>query len=372
MDFEVCVIGAGAVGISIARKFSMNGKKTLLIEKNKWFGAETSSRNSEVIHAGIYYETNSLKKSLSIKGKNMLYRYAERNNIPHAAVGKLIVASASSQLKPLQKIYNQGISNGLTDLRLLSKGELNGLEPHLRGEAAIHSPSTGIIDSHALMLQELTDFENTGGIVSYNTSFKSAIRSSNGWVVSINDADDFSFTSRIIINAAGHSALNVGKFVESNLNYHGLRNHFVKGNYFSLTGAPPFSHLIYPIPEKSGLGIHSTRDLSGRTKFGPDVDELVLKQRIQDSDYAVNKDSHKKFVKAIACYYPDIVTRTIIPDYCGIRPKMCLNGDVVNDFIFRFCHCGSASYVELLGIESPGLTASLAIGDAIFDKLKEY
>lgn len=369
-DYDVCVIGAGVMGIAIARECAISGYSTLLIDKCSSFGTTTSARNSEVIHSGLYYETGSNKHIFCLEGKKKLYSYLENNAVPHRKIGKAIVATSERQISNINELMLQGVSNGIQDLLFLSKNELRKIEPNVTGYAAILSPTTGIMDSHKFMIQMLADFENNSGNISFKTEFESASKISDGWLIKICGIDDFHLKIRVLINAAGHTALRVGRNTESNLEYSQYENYFVKGSYFSLMGPSPFRRLIYPIPSEIGLGIHSTIDLGGATRFGPDTQVIDLNGfEPQICDYSVDEDLRQKFTREIKRYFPAIDERVITPNYSGIRPKIKYNGSVIKDFIIRSDFTEDRGYVELMGIESPGLTSCLAISEHIIQSI---
>jgi len=357
-DFDNVVIGAGVVGLAVARELSKRGS-TLLIEKNKTFGEEVSSRNSEVIHSGIYYKENSKKAFHCQRGKELLYGYCKKNNIPHKKIGKLIVSEESSS-KKLHDLLEQGKKNGLHDLVFLDREELLDLEPELTASKAILSPSTGIIDSHSFMQSLLTDFENEKTHTLFKTTVLGIDCKDAEYEIEIKNPDDskFMFTAKNVVSAAG---LHTSSLFDRTKGKGAIKRYSVKGvkgNYYSYSGKSPFSRLIYPLPDKYGLGIHSTLDLSGKLKFGPDVD-------LSDDTLDVNTDLKEKFSKAIRSYWTSFDESKLHPDYSGLRPKIVKNSEFYTDFIFQTLKKRNGTLLFLHGIESPGLTSSLSIGEYI-------
>lgn len=359
--FDVCVVGAGVVGLAIAREFCVRGKTVLIIEKSSHYGTEISSRNSEVIHAGIYYPKDSLKATLCVEGKERLYQYCRERSISHRRIGKLIVAQSDTQMADLDDLRKKADANGVRDLEFVSKIGLNQLEPFVSGACALYSPSTGIIDSHELMTSFVGEIESCGGLLSLNTAFVSADRDPMGFKVLVESVDEnFEFRCERLVNAAGldcrEVALRIGGIEEAAV----PQLYYCKGSYFSLLGLSPFRHLIYPMPEANttGLGIHATLDLTGRARFGPDV------EYIEDQGYDVAESSKEKFVNAIRLYFPSLDESKLCPAYAGIRPKLQGQGEPQQDFQIDSPYHG---LVNLFGIESPGLTSCLAIANRVAD-----
>lgn len=365
MDKVDCiVIGAGIIGLAVAKEMAEHGFETILVEREKSFGMITSSRNSEVIHAGIYYPTNSLKAKLCVKGNELLYQYCKNNHIATKKCGKLIVATHNNQLPDLNKIYQQAKSNGVQDLSIITAKEAISLEPNLNCVAAISSGLTGIIDSHSLMLSLLGKFENAGGHVVYQAPFVSAkYTDNNQFDVHIGGDSDAHVETKFLINCAGLSAPNVAKHIEGMPAQKIPKAYFAKGNYFSLTGKSPFTRLIYPIPEPGGLGIHLTIDMNGAAKFGPDVEWLNVESE-SDINYQVDEDRSNQFYASIKNYWPNIQENSLVPDYSGVRPKITADGSA--DFLFQTqSDHGLEGLINLYGFESPGLTSSLAIAEHV-------
>lgn len=373
-NFDHCIIGAGVIGLAIAFKLSQQQPqaKILLIESHSQFGSETSSRNSEVIHAGIYYPEDSLKAKLCLQGRDQLYQFCQDYGVPHKRIGKLIVASASNDLHKLETIQKNAQKNGLF-LNLLNQKECHKLEPNVTAKAALISPDTGIIDSHTYMQTLLTLAQQQGVLYSPNTHFLTAEATSQGFHVQVNTADGpFNFSCQYLINSAGLHA----PAVAASMTTHNMANakssanrlssipqyHFCRGQYFSYQAKAPFSHLIYPLPSdnNAGLGIHATLDLSGQVRFGPDV------EFIKTLDYSLDESRKEDFIRAIQPYFPTLDPSKLVPSYCGVRPKLTGPDERAADFIIQTQNeHNMVGLINLFGIESPGLTASLAIADRI-------
>jgi L-2-hydroxyglutarate oxidase LhgO len=364
---DAVVIGAGVVGLAVARALALSprfsGKELLVLEEANAIGTGTSSRNSEVIHAGIYYPQGSLKAALCVQGRAMLYDYCAERGINHQRCGKLIVATNESQVSQLQSIIAKAVANDVHDLVLLTRAQARELEPQLECVAAVHSPSTGIIDSHALMLSLQGDFENAGGLTVLNTSVASVFIGSSAIKIVMRDGSEIH--TKTLINAAGLSAPKIA------LNMQGLdakfipQAYFAKGNYFTLSGKSPFSRLIYPVPEAAGLGVHLTLDLGGQAKFGPDV------QWVQSADdLVVNPARGDAFYAEVRKYWPGLQDGALIAGYAGMRPKINAPTEAAADFMIQGPKDhGIAGLVNLFGIESPGLTSSMAIGGLVVELL---
>ena len=368
---QTVVLGAGVVGLAVARQLSLEGREVLLLEAADAFGTGTSSRNSEVIHAGIYYPAGSLKAKLCVQGRKLLYSYCQERHIPHKQCGKLIVATSASQVAQLASIQAKADANGVLgadQLSLLSATQAQAMEPALQCEAALWSPGTGIIDSHALMLSYLGDFENAGGMLALNSQFLSAqvLQEAGQTQFIVRTLDGTELLADQVINSTGLIAPQVARqFAGSNLAQLPLA-YFAKGNYFSLTGRSPFSRLIYPVPEVAGLGVHLTLDMAGQAKFGPDVEWVE-----SPDDLSVNPSRGDAFYAEVRKYWPGLKDGALMPSYAGIRPKINAPHEKAADF----CIMGPASHgvpglVHLLGIESPGLTSSLAIANEVSQALK--
>jgi L-2-hydroxyglutarate oxidase LhgO len=353
-ETEAVVIGAGAVGLAVARQLVLSGIDTVILEKNDHIGMETSARNSEVIHAGIYYPRHSLKARLCVEGKRLLYDFCATHGVPHKRLGKLIVGQAGQQAQ-LATLAKAAADNGVDDLKPLTKKEIAGLEPEIRAQEGLFSPSTGIIDSHQYMLALLGDMTVVRG------AQVSAIRhEADSWFLAIESGDeDIALRARLLVNAAGLWAQSVAARIEGLADVPPL--FLAKGNYAGLSAKSPFRHLVYPIPEPGGLGVHVTLDMGGRARFGPNVEWLDSNDPAT-IDYTVSPDIAARFAPVVATYWPGITAEMLSPDYSGVRPKLSGPGQPNADFRIDGPQVhGLPGLVNLFGIESPGLTASLAI-----------
>ena len=365
LDTDAVVIGAGVVGLACARALALRGHDVLVIEALDSFGTVTSSRNSEVIHAGLHYPPNSLKARLCVAGKQRLYEYCAARGIAHRRCEKLIVATSSDQVAHLDAILEVARANGVRDLSLLTAAQANELEPELRCVAALRSPSTGIVDSHAFMLSLLADLESHGGSVVFRSPLLSAATTSEGIELRVGGQEPATVVAGLVVNAAGLNASDVARRID------GLRpdtipdTRFCKGNYFGLEGRAPFSRLVYPVPEAAGLGVHLTLDLGGQARFGPDT-EWLSATHPDAIDYAVDAERGNAFNAEIRRYWPGLRDGSLRAAYSGVRPKIFVAGAPVGDFVISgpSTH-GVPRLVNLFGIESPGLTSSLAIADAV-------
>ncbi|MBU3582443.1 NAD(P)/FAD-dependent oxidoreductase [Polynucleobacter sp. 15G-AUS-farblos] len=362
---DCVVIGAGVVGLAVAREMALQGRDTILLERENAFGTISSARNSEVIHAGIYYPKGSIKAQLCVQGNRMLYEYCRTHQVSTQAYGKLIVASDDSQLDDLQAILYKAQNNHVPDIRIISGEEAKTLEPQLHCSAAILSASTGIVDSHGYMLSLLGGFEDAGGMVAYQSPLISAkalgTNAENGFALEIGGADGMHIQTRLLINCAGLSAPAIAQRIEGLSASQVPKAYFAKGNYFSLSGKSPFTHLIYPIPEPGGLGVHLTLDMGGQAKFGPDVEWLDIESENQ-IDYTVNPKRSEGFYEAVRRYWPGLKDGALQPDYSGVRAKIVPPNAPAGDFCFNGPReHGLQGLFNLYGFESPGLTSSLAI-----------
>jgi L-2-hydroxyglutarate oxidase LhgO len=358
---DVIVIGAGVIGLAIAAKLSARFKQILVIERNQHFGEETSSRNSEVIHAGIYYPDDSLKASLCVKGKQQLYTYCQQRHIPHQKIGKLLVAHGDDDEHYLLQTIQQAERNGVNDLIWQSESMLKHTTPALSATAALLSPSTGIIDVHSYMQSLLAQAESQGALFVAQTEFINAQQSTQGFNVTLNSQNEISqLNCTYLINCAGLAASTIAKNINEMPTQCIPQVHYCRGHYFSYKGKSPFKQLIYPIPSKNGLGIHASLDISGRLKFGPDT------EYISDIDYGVSLELKGKFAQAIQQYYPGLDVHKLQPDYAGIRPKLQGEADGFKDFVIQDSREHKLDgLINLFGIDSPGLTSSLAIADYV-------
>jgi L-2-hydroxyglutarate oxidase LhgO len=357
---DAVVIGAGAVGLAVARALALVGREVIVVERADAIGTETSSRNSEVIHAGIYYPRGSLKAQTCVEGRERLYAYCAERGIPHKRLGKLIVAGDERQLAGLADLKRKAEANGVCNLTWLDADEARRLEPALACVGALLSPSTGIVDSHAFMLALQGDAEAAGAMIAFNTPVLGATIGNDGIALETGGDQPLRLLARTVVNSAGlHAPALAGKFK-------GLPKsavppgHFAKGNYYTLAGKAPFSRLIYPAPEAAGLGVHITIDLAGQARFGPDV------EWIESIDYTVDPGRAQSFYAAIRTYWPGLPDGALQPGYAGIRPKLQAPGQPAMDFVIQGpADHGIRGLVNLFGIESPGLTASLAIADRV-------
>ena len=352
-QLDCVVVGAGVVGLAVSRALALAGRDVVVLEAEPHIGMHASSRNSEVIHAGLYYPQNSLKARLCVQGREMLYAYCNVHRIEHRRLGKLIVATGPKDIDRLHALRNQAASNGVRDLVLLDTDEVNELEPDVSCAAALLSPSTGIIDSHEFMTALQADLEGRGGAVVLDSAVKNVEATDNGLRF---ESDGRSFVCKTMVNAAGARAQDLVRSLVS-----GVPQRFLaKGHYFAYQGKSPFRHLIYPLPSGGGLGIHATNDLSGAARFGPDV------MWVDAIDYDFDESRKQDFVKAIRSYFKGLDEDKLTPAYTGIRPKLAGPGAETADFIIQGeAGHGVSGLVNLFGIESPGLTASLAIGEYV-------
>jgi L-2-hydroxyglutarate oxidase LhgO len=364
---DAVVIGAGVVGLAMARALGMAGREVVILEAEDAIGTHTSSRNSEVIHAGIYYPKGSLKATSCVEGKSLLYEYCVTHAVPHRRSGKLIVAADDSQLPELERIQQKAHANGVTDVVWMTRAQALALEPELSCAAALYSPSTGIIDSHALMLAYLGDAEAQGAMLALKSRLDRAEVRRDGFVLHVDGSDPI--LCSMLVNSAGLRAPSVARKVEGYRSELAPAELYAKGNYYSLARRSPFSRLVYPIPEPGGLGVHVTLDLAGQARFGPDVEWL---DRIGGKeDYAVDPRRAERFYAAIRRYWPDLPDGALTPGYSGIRPKTAGPKEPAPDFQIQGPRRhGVPGLVHLFGIESPGLTASLALAKAVLAELE--
>lgn len=353
---DCAVIGAGVIGLAIAREFALAGREVVILEAEDAIGTHTSSRNSEVIHAGIYYGTGSLKAQLCVAGRKALYPYCAEHGIHHRRIGKIIVASDEAQLETLDEYRHQAEINGVDDLRMLSRDQLRELEPEVVGVAGFLSPSTGIIDSHGLMLAYLGDAENHGASLALNSPVNGGEVTSDGIVIDIGGSEPMQLVCPTLINAAGHGAPVVARRIKGIPAASVPPNYYAIGHYYTLSGKAPFNHLVYPIARQDWLGVHVTLDLGGRCKFGPDFEWR------ENLEYRFDESREARFYEAIRHYYPGLKDGALQPGYTGIRPKITGKGEPAADFVIQGPRDhGVPGMVNLYGIESPGLTSSLAI-----------
>ncbi len=365
-SIECLVIGAGVVGLAIARALAQAGHEVLIAESEALYGSGVSSRNSEVIHAGLYYSAGSLKARLCVSGKALLYAYCQARGVPHRRCGKLLVATSERDVPKLHALHASAAANGVTDLTWLSAGEARAMEPALHCVAALWSPSSGIVDSHALMTALLGDAEAAGAALGLVSPVRDAQRDGDGWVVRLGDDAESSLRTRWLVNAAGLAAQALALKMQGFPPARVPALRLAKGHYFALQGRVPFSRLIYPMPADRGLaslGVHLTLDLGGQAKFGPDVQWLP---EGAPPEYDVDAARADAFYAEIRRYWPALPDGALVPAYAGIRPKLSSPGEPAADFhIAGPAEHGVPGVVQLFGIESPGLTAALAIGEHV-------
>ena len=363
-SIDCAVIGAGVVGLAIARKLALNGRDVIILEAEDAFGTHTSARNSEVIHAGIYYASGSMKAKLCVTGRTALYQYCAEHHINHQRIGKVIVACDDTEITGLQKYKAQAEANGVNDLRMLTPTELAKMEPAVRCVAGFLSPSTGIIDSHGLMLSYLGEAEDSGAMLALSSPVLGGRVESDGIVLDVGGKEPMSVKCKTVVISAGLKAPEVARSI------HGIAaatippSYYAIGHYYTLTTKSPFNRLIYPVARPDWLGVHVTIDLGGRVKFGPDF------QWIDSIDYRFDEQREASFYKAIRHYFPSLQDGTLQPGYTGIRPRITGPGEPVQDFTFHdHTTHGVPGLMALYGIESPGLTSSLAIADYVAERV---
>jgi L-2-hydroxyglutarate oxidase LhgO len=364
-DIDCIIVGAGVVGLATARALAVAGKSVIVLEKNERFGEETSARNSEVIHAGMYYPTGSLKARLCVAGKHAMYQFCHERGISARAIGKLIVIPDADALPALTSLHERGLANDIPDLEIVDAAKIKSIEPAITAYAALASATSGIVDSHSYMLALLGVVEDHGGALARNAPFLGATPlAGGGFEVRVGGAEPMTLTTGELILSAGLWSTSAGHLVEGLDPIHVPEVKFAKGNYFSYGGKAPFSRLIYPMPSTGGLGIHLTPDMNGQARFGPDV------QPVNTLDYRVDESQKPAFVASIQAYWPQMNPELLQPDYTGIRPKV---GNALKSFEdFRILDAsvhGLEGLVCLFGIDSPGLTSSFAIGEEVARRL---
>jgi L-2-hydroxyglutarate oxidase LhgO len=367
---DAFVIGAGAVGLAVARELARSGRETIVVEAQAAIGQGVSSRNSEVIHAGLYYAPGSLKARLCVRGKQLLYDLCASHGVSHRQCGKLVVAMTEAEVLALQTLQSRALANGVP-VQWLDGAQARALEPALHCVAALLSPSTGIMDSHGFMLALQGDFETAGGMVALGSAVDSAVLGQGGGLHVIRMADGSEVAAREIVNSASLHACALARRFEGLDRAHVPREYFAKGSYYALAGRAPFSRLIYPAPTDAWLGVHLTLDLGGQAKFGPDLEWLDV-DRPDDIDYQVDPRRADGFYAKVRHYWPQLPDGSLQPSYSGVRPKIHAPGERAPDFrIDGPARHGVPGLVNLFGIESPGLTSSLAIAEhvaALFEK----
>jgi L-2-hydroxyglutarate oxidase LhgO len=365
-EVECVVVGAGVIGLAAARALALAGREVLVLERASTIGFETSSRNSEVIHSGIYYPAGSLKATCCVAGRQRLYAYCREHLVPHAQLGKLIVATDEKEIPALDKIAAAAHANGVNDVEWLSAAQAQRLEPALNCVAALLSPSTGIIDSHALMLAYQGEAEAAGALIALRAPILSAIAGPDGFALTVGGEEPCTIRCQFLVNAAGLHAPSLARTIAGVPAESIPPAYYCRGVYFSLSGRSPFRRLVYPVPPPGGLGVHVTLDLAGQARFGPDV------EWISEIDYAVDPARGDAFYAAVRNYWPDLRDGALQPGYAGIRPKISGPAEPAADFVVQgpATH-GVSGLVNLYGIESPGLTASLPLADEVVSRLTE-
>jgi L-2-hydroxyglutarate oxidase LhgO len=358
---DISIIGAGVVGLAVAARVAAKNRNIYVLEKDETFGRETSSRNSGVIHAGIYYPEGTLKARLCVEGNRMLYELCQRCGVSHRRLGKLIVATSDEEIEQLTTLFKKGERNGAEGLRIISRLQLKSLEPDVNGVAALLSPTTGVVDAHALMRCYLSQAQDENAHITFNAEVIGVERVNDSYRVSVKDGSgQFSITSTIVINCAGLNCDQVAGMAGINVDAAGYRLHYCKGEYFNVSGVKSkyIHHLIYPVPlpRVTGVGIHATLDMDGRMLLGPSV------EYVDKVDYTIDDRNQRLFYASVRPFLPFLEYEDLAPEMVGIRPKLQGLGDDIRDFIIREeGDRGLPGFIDLIGIESPGLTASLAI-----------
>ncbi|MGA2551344.1 MAG: NAD(P)/FAD-dependent oxidoreductase [Burkholderiaceae bacterium] len=361
---DCVVVGAGVVGLAVARALAQARREVIVLEAASSIGTGISSRNSEVIHAGLYYPPHSLKAALCVRGASLLYDYCAAHHVAHERLGKLVIATAADQLPTLRALLENAVRSGATELVWLEPAAVGELEPELRCAGAILSPRSGIVDSHGLMLALQADAEAAGAVLAFQSPLAAGAVKHGGILLSVGGKEPSEIMAREVINCAGLGAQALARSL------HGLPRQsipdeaYAKGSYFALSGKCPFHHLVYPVPEPGGLGVHLTLDLAGRAKFGPDVEWVA------EPDYRVEVTRSARFEEAIRHYWPGLPADVLVPDYAGVRPKLKRAGSGFSDFILSGPReHGVRGIFNLFAIESPGLTASLALAEKVVEEV---
>jgi L-2-hydroxyglutarate oxidase LhgO len=357
---DCVVIGAGVVGLAVARALALAGREVIVLEAAEGIGTETSSRNSEVIHAGIYYPKGSLMARACVEGRRKLYVYCKEHDVPHRNCGKLIVATNAQEDEMLASIKGRAEANGVEGMRVLTAAEAKALESNLQCSSALYSPTTGIIDSHTYMLALQGDAEANGAMIAFNSSLQRGKVTDDGIELEVGGAEPTKLRARLLVNSAGLHAPDLARNLAGMPADKIPAAYYAKGNYFTLSGRSPFSRLIYPVPVPGGLGVHITVDMGGQAKFGPDVEWIPA------IDYTVDPHRADKFYAAVRKYWPALKDGSLQPGYAGIRPKIVPQGAPAQDFIIQGpAEHGVQGLIHMFGIESPGLTASLSLAEHV-------
>jgi L-2-hydroxyglutarate oxidase LhgO len=362
---QILVVGAGVVGLAVARAAALKGHEVIVAEQTKGIGNGVSSRNSEVIHGGMYYPTGSLRAYHCPRGRRLMVEFCASHGVPHRLCGKLIVATEDAEVGKMEAILKQGAANGVEGFAMIDGATARAMEPQLNCVAALHSPNTGIVDSHSFMRALQGDLEDRGGVIAFGTKVERLIHTQAGWLVRFSGSESGELAVDAVVNSAGLGAQALGHHTEDYPAERVPRLVLARGNYFGYAGRPVFSRLIYPAPRiDGGLGTHVTLDLAGRMRFGPDV------EWIDEENYNVNPERSKSFYASIRRYWPGLPDDSLQPDYAGIRPKLTGPGEVAADFMIEGpAQHGLPGLVHLFGIESPGLTSSLSLADDVVSQL---
>ncbi len=359
-EADVAVIGAGVVGLAVARALALAGREVFVLESERFIGLHTSSRNSEIVHAGLYYPTGSLKARSCVAGRHALYAYCKERNVPHKRLGKVVVATSAEEIPTLERIYGVAMANGVKDLTWLSAGEVKELEPEVFAVRGLLSPSTGIVDTHAFMSALRMDVEGSGGHLALGTPVLSGRIEDDGIELSLGGKEPARVRFRLVVNSAGLWAQTVARSLQGLPKESIPPQRFAKGHYFVLSGKSPFRRMVYPVPVPGGLGTHVTLDMAGRAKFGPDVSWL------DGVDYSFDETRAEAFYASIRRYYPGLPDGSLRPGYTGIRPKLSADGEPPADFVVQGASVhGVPGLINLYGIESPGLTSALALAEYV-------
>jgi len=359
-SIDCIVVGAGVVGLACARTLALAGRDVIVLEAGPSIGWETSSRNSEVVHSGIYYSAGSRKATACVEGRRKLYDYCAARSVPYAKLGKLIVATNEAEEVEIHALWKRGRANGVDDLELIDQSGVAHREPELTTRGALWSPSTGIIDSHALMLSLQGELEDAGAMIVFKTPVTGGHIEADGIYITTGGDAPMTLSSRLVINAGGLHAQEFARSLDGFEKSYIPPRHLARGVYFSLSGRSPFSHLIYPAPESGGLGVHATLDLAGQCRFGPDV------EWVDSIDYTVAPERGDVFYERIRRYWPGLKNGALTPSYAGIRPKIVGPDEAAGDFVIQGPEThGCGPLINLFGIESPGLTSSLALADEV-------